>query len=233
MRLMKYFLTVSGLLLLIAAITTVELHFIKLSSVDITTRFILISLLTFNVVALLTLMFFVGKNIFKLYMEKRNKVLGYKFRTKLMTIFVILTLIPSSFLFIAASGLATNYMNRIFSPQLKEPFKKSIELVRAFYDFGRQRVLAAAEHAASGGQPIPSDMSVHKYVSLPKDATDIVREAFKGIKGTEIVTTSKGDIIRAAVPDRSHGGKGVVVVELLLPMSISGKPKALQRRSGE
>ncbi len=228
MRLMKYFLTVSGLLLLISAITTVELHFIKLSSVDITTRFILISLLTFNVVALLTLMFFVGKNIFKLYMEKRNKVLGYKFRTKLMTIFVILTLIPSSFLFIAASGLATNYINRIFSPQLKEPFKKSIELVRAFYDFGRQRVLAAAEHAASGGQPIPSDMSVHKYASLPKDATDIVKEAFKGIKGTEIVTTSKGDIIRAAVPDRSHGGKGVVVVELLLPMSISGKSESLE-----
>ncbi|MGO9015300.1 MAG: sensor histidine kinase [Dissulfurispiraceae bacterium] len=225
---MKYFLTVSGLLLLISAITTVELHFIKLSSVDITTRFILISLLTFNVVALLTLMFFVGKNIFKLYMEKRNKVLGYKFRTKLMTIFVILTLIPSSFLFIAASGLATNYINRIFSPQLKEPFKKSIELVRAFYDFGRQRVLAAAEHAASGGQPIPSDMSVHKYASLPKDATDIVKEAFKGIKGTEIVTTSKGDIIRAAVPDRSHGGKGVVVVELLLPMSISGKSESLE-----
>lgn len=228
MRLMKYFLTVSAILLLITAITTVELHFIKLPSVDITTRFILISLLTFNVVALLTLMFFVGKNIFKLYMEKRYKVLGYKFKTKLMTIFVILTLIPSSFLFIAASGLATNYINRIFSPQLKEPFKKSIELVRAFYDFGRQRVLAAAEHAASGSQPLPSDMSVHRYASLPKDATDIVREAFKGIKGTEIVSTSKGDIIRAAVPDRLHGGKGVVVVELLLPMSISGKSESLE-----
>lgn len=228
MRLIKYLTTALGLLLLIAAITAVELHFIKLPSVNIITRFLVISLLTFNVIALLTLMFFVGKNIFKLHMERRYKVLGYKFRTKLMTIFVILTLIPSSFLFIAASGLATNYINRIFSPQMKEPFKKSIELVRAFYDFGRQRVLASAEHAAGRDKPLPSDMSVHKYAALPHDATDIVRDAFKGIKGTEIVSTSNGDIIRAAVPDRSHGGKGVIVVEMLLPKSISGKSERLK-----
>src|SRR5208282_1633198 len=181
MRLIRYLLTVSALLLLIAVIAVVELHFIKLPSVSIVARILLISLLTFNGIALLTLMFFVGKNVFRLYMERRYKVLGHKFRTKLMTIFVILTLIPSSFLFIAASGLATNYINRIFSPQMKEPFKKSIELVRAFYDFGRQRVLAAAERAAGGShQPLPSDMSIHSYVSLPRDATDIVREAFEG-----------------------------------------------------
>ncbi|HXW68454.1 MAG TPA: HAMP domain-containing protein, partial [Dissulfurispiraceae bacterium] len=227
MRLIKYLLTVSALLLLIAVIAVVELHFIKLPSVSIVARILLISLLTFNAIALLTLMFFVGKNIFKLYMERRYNVLGHKFRTKLMTIFVILTLIPSSFLFVAASGLATNYINRIFSPQMKEPFKKSIELVRAFYDFGRQRVLAAAEHAGRG-QPLPSDMSIHKYASLPQDATDIVREAFNGIKGTEIVSTSHGDIIRAAVPDHSRGGKGVIVVETLLPKSISGKSEKLK-----
>jgi two-component system nitrogen regulation sensor histidine kinase NtrY len=228
MRLIKHLITVCGLVLLVAAIAAVELHFIKLPSVNIITRLLLISLLTFNVIALLTLMFFVGKNIFKLYMERRYKVLGHKFRTKLMTIFVILTLIPSSFLFIAASGLATNYINRIFSPQMKEPFKKSIELVRAFYDFGRQRVLAAAERAAGGGQPLPSDMTVHKYASLPQDATDIVREAFKGRKGTEIISTSNGDIIRAAAPARSKGVKGVIVVELLLPKSISGKSEELK-----
>jgi two-component system nitrogen regulation sensor histidine kinase NtrY len=228
MRILRHFITVSALLLLITAITAVELYYIKLPSVDITTRFLLISLLTFNVVALLTLMFFVGKNIFKLYMEKRYKVLGHKFRTKLMTIFIILTLIPSSFLFIAASGLANNYINRIFSPQMKEPFKKSIELARAFYDFGRQRVLATAEHAAGSNQPLPGEVSVHKYSSLPDDATDIVKDAFKGRKGTEIISTSNGDIIRAAVPDRSRGGKGVVVAEILLPKSISGKSERLK-----
>lgn len=228
MRFFRHVTTVVGLLLLIAAITAVEIYYIKLPSVDITTRFMLISLLTINVIALLTLMFFVGKNIFKLYMEKRYNVLGHKFRTKLMTIFVILTLIPSSFLFITASGLATNYINRIFSPQIKEHFKKSIELARAFYDFGRQRVLASAQRIAEGDLPVPGGMTVHKHSSLPDDATDIVKNAFRGKEGTEIITTDRGDIIRAAVPDRSRGGKGVVVVEMLLPRNISETSEKLK-----
>jgi two-component system nitrogen regulation sensor histidine kinase NtrY len=228
MKILRHLITVSGLVLLVAAITVVEFYYIKMPSVEISTRFVLISLLTINVIALLTLIFFVGKNIFKLYLERRYKVLGHKFRTKLMTIFVILTLIPSAFLFVAASGLATNYINRIFSPQMKEPFNKSIELARSFYDFGRQRVLATAEHAAGEGQPLPGEMSVHKYASLPPDATDIVKEAFKGRKGTEIISTNNGDIIRAAVPDRSRGGKGAVVAEILLPKSISDKSERLK-----
>ncbi len=232
MRMVRHLITIFGLILLVALITVVEIHFIKLPSVDITTRILLISLLTFNVVALLTLMFFVGKNVFKLYMERRNKVLGHKFRTKLMTIFVILTLIPSSLLFIAASGLATNYINRIFSPEIKESLKKSIELARAFYDFERQRVLVAAKNEA-GSVPQKShifskDISIHRYTSLPDSATDIIRDAFKGAEGTEIISRSNGDIVRAAVPDGSHGAKAVIVAEMSLPENISGKSERLK-----
>ncbi|MBF0557687.1 MAG: HAMP domain-containing protein [Nitrospirae bacterium] len=228
MKFMRHVTTVAGLLLIVAAITAVELYYIHLPSVDITTRFMLISLLTINVIALLTLIFFVGKNLFKLYMEKRYNVLGHKFRTKLMTIFVILTLIPSSFLFITASGLATNYINRIFSPQIKEHFKKSIELARAFYDFGRQRVLATAQHVADGDLSVPRGMTMHKLAVLPDDATDIIKYAFQGQDGTEIVTTNNGDIIRAVVPDRSRGAKGVIVVEMLLPKNLSGTSEKLK-----
>jgi len=228
MKFLRYVKTAAGLLLLVAAITAIEFYYVKMPAVDITTRFMLISLLTINVIALLTLMFFVGKNIFRLYMEKRYNVLGYKFRTKLMTIFVILTLIPSSFLFITASGLATNYINHIYSPQIKEHFRKSIEMARAFYDFGRQRVLASAHHIADGDLSVSPGMSVHKHTSLPDDATDIVKDAFQGKEGTEIITTNNGDIIRAAVPDRLRGGKGVIVVEMLLPENISKTSEKLK-----
>lgn len=114
MKILKQLIIVLLLLLLVAVITAVELYFIKLPTMDIKTRFLLISLLTFNIVALLTLIFLVIKNLFRLYMERHHRILGYKFRTKLMAIFVILTLIPSAFLFMAASGLATNYINRLF-----------------------------------------------------------------------------------------------------------------------
>ncbi|MEW6739861.1 MAG: ATP-binding protein [Nitrospirota bacterium] len=226
MKVLRPLIIVFGLLFIVAAITAVELYFIKLPSVDITTRILLIVLLTVNILALLTLIFFVGKNIFRLYMEKQHRVLGYKFRTKLMAIFVILTLIPSAFLFVAASGLATNYISKIFSPQMREPFNKSVELARAFYDLERERVMETARQISNGKQSIMSDMSIHRYSVLPPDATDTIKDAFRGKEGSEVISRESGDIIRAAVPDRSKGG--VVVVELVLPLTFSEKTEKIQ-----
>jgi two-component system nitrogen regulation sensor histidine kinase NtrY len=230
MKILRQLIIVLLILLMVAAITAVELYFIKLPTMDIKTRFLLIGLLTFNIVALLTLIFFVIKNLFRLYMERHHRVLGYKFRTKLMVIFVILTLIPSAFLFMAASGLATNYINRIFSPQMREPFSKSVELARAFYDLERERALTAAKHIANGGQAVTSGISVQRYYTLPADATDIIRDAFNGKEGSEVISKNTGDIVRAAVPERKVGKDkvGVIVVELSLPKTIAEKSEKLK-----
>ncbi|MCL4537685.1 MAG: ATP-binding protein [Nitrospirae bacterium] len=226
MKIFRPLIIVFGLLFLVLAVTAVELYFIKLPSVDITTRILLIGFLTINILALLTLMFFVGKNLFRLYMERQHKVLGYRFRTKLMAIFVILTLIPSAFLFVAASGLATNYISRIFSPQMKEPFNKSVELARSFYDLERERAMKTAKQASSGRQSSPSDMSIHRHASLPPNATDVIKDAFHGKEGTEVISKDSGDIIRAAVPDHSKGG--VIVVEIILPKTFAEKTGEIQ-----
>lgn len=226
MKIFRPLIIVFGLLFLVLAVTAVELYFIKLPSVDITTRILLIGLLTINILALLTLMFFVGKNLFGLYMERQHKVLGYRFRTKLMAIFVILTLIPSAFLFVAASGLATNYISRIFSPQMKEPFNKSVELARAFYDLERERAMQTAKQVSSGRQSSPSDISIHRHASLPPNASDVIKDAFHGREGTEVISKDSGDIIRAAVPDHSKGG--VIVVELVLPKTIAERTERIK-----
>lgn len=230
MKILRQLIIVLLLLLLVAVITAVELYFIKLPTMDIKTRFLLISLLTFNIVALLTLIFFVIKNLFRLYMERHHRILGYKFRTKLMAIFVILTLIPSAFLFMAASGLATNYINRLFSPQMREPFSKSVELARAFYDFEREKALAAAKQIANGGQAVTAGISVQRYYALPADATDIIRDAFNGKEGTEVISKNTGDIVRAAVHERkvSKDKAAVIVVEISLPRTIAEKSEKLK-----
>jgi len=118
---------------------------------------VLTGLLTVNIAALMTLIFFVGKNLYRLFVDMHLKVPGYKFRTKLVAIFMTLILIPSLFLFLAASGLATNYFNRIFSPQLREPIDRSVELAVRFTTwqekgryFLRVRQLAAQSYQLRG-----------------------------------------------------------------------------------
>ncbi|MCE5313025.1 MAG: hypothetical protein LLF86_07725, partial [Nitrospiraceae bacterium] len=224
MRILKPFLIIAGILALFAILTAVELHFIKMPTVEITTRILLAGLLSINILALLTLMFFVGKNLFRLYTERKHKILGYRFRTKLVGIFVILTLIPSTFLFFVSSGLVTNYIDKIFSPQIKEPVTLSIELAKGFYEFERQRALKAAREYASGAQISGTGISVKKLGSMPLDAGEVIQEAFKGTEGTEIVSLDNGDLVRAAVPAAS----GVVVAEFTLPRELSQKAGQLR-----
>ncbi|NTU42805.1 MAG: HAMP domain-containing protein [Nitrospirales bacterium] len=220
MRNRRRLILIPLLILVIIAITAAEVHFIRLPSVELSTRIILIGLLTVNVVALLTLIFFVGKSVYKLLQERRLRVPGYRFRTKLMLIFGVLTLIPSAFLFVASSGLATNYINRMLSPQMKAPLDKSIELARAFYDLERKRALLIARQIPRGKLVLPPDTTVQRLSVIPPDATETMRDAFLGQAGTEVLSGNKGDIIRAAVPDRSGGG--ITVVDIALPREISG-----------
>lgn len=221
-------LSIAGLILLVIVITALEIYIIQMPTTDLTTRVLLIVVLTVNFVALITLAFFVGRSLFKLYMERQHQVMGHKFRTKLVIIFGTLILIPSLSLFITASGLATNYINKILAPHGRELLDRSVDLARSFYDYERDRVLKTALDAASGGETSPSDIEVKYVEEIPVDASETMRKAFDGVNGTEIITTPKGDLVRAVVPVRQGSSLRVIVAELLLPEEISGKSMHLK-----
>ena len=229
MNILRPLLITLALILCLVLITAVQVHFIKLRGLDATTRFLLTGLLTFNIAALLTLVFFVGKNLYRLFMEMHHKVPGYRFRTKLVAIFVTLIMIPSVFLFFAASGVATVYFNRLFSPQFSEPVNRSVDLARAFYDYERERVLLAARHASKGSYVSSPGIFINRLTALPADASQIMKEAFKGKEGTEVISRGRGDIIRAMVPS----GKSVVTAEIILPSDISQKAEKLRQAHEE
>jgi two-component system, NtrC family, nitrogen regulation sensor histidine kinase NtrY len=224
MNILRPLLITVALIIGLALITAVQVHFIKLKSLDATTRFLLTGLLTLNIAALLTLVFFVGKNLYRLFMDMHHKAPGYKFRTKLVAIFVTLIMIPSLFLFLAASGLATDYFNRLFSPQINEPVSRAIDLARAFYDYERERVLLAARHAAKGSYVSSPGIFINRLANPPANASDIVIEGFNGKEGTEVISRGRGDRIRAVVP----AGKGIVMAEIILPADMSQKAEKLR-----
>ncbi len=226
MNILRPLVITVALILGVVLITAVQIHFIKLPSLDVTTRIMLTGLLTVNIAALMTLIFFVGKNLYRLFIDMHLKVPGYKFRTKLVAIFMTLILIPSLFLFLAASGLATDYFNRLFSPQLREPIDRSVELARSFYDLARERTLLAARHASDGAIVSAPGLSIKRLNAMPSDATDVVKEAFTGKEGTEVISMPEGDTVRAVVPFK--GGSGVVIAELSIPPSIAAKSEKLR-----
>jgi two-component system nitrogen regulation sensor histidine kinase NtrY len=210
----------AGLLSLLL-VSLVELHFFKLSTLSLTTRVILLILFNFNLIALATLMFYVGKNLMKLYLERKQMVLGSKFKTRIVLIFVTLTSIPSVLLFISASGLVTHYIDRWFSPQFRKPIESTLSIARAIYETERKKTLSAAKAIASGAA-VPRAYSVTRLSRLPDNPSDLLRDAFEGREGIEVVSGEEGDTVRAIVPDRISGTqKGVIVVESFIQKDIT------------
>ncbi|MEW6571291.1 MAG: ATP-binding protein [Nitrospirota bacterium] len=197
-----------------------ELHFLRLESVPFFTKFILLLPLNLTILALFILIFFVGKSLAKIYLERKHRVLGYKFKTKLVVILVILTSIPAAFLFIFSSGLITNYIDRWFAPQIRQPLDSSIQIAKAFYDIERQKTLDSA-HAFSSGQKLTGDYVVRCLFRMPKDATETIKAAFEGKEGTEIISGEKRDLVRAVIPEYKDGRQvGIIVVEKEIPANI-------------
>ncbi|HTR45519.1 MAG TPA: ATP-binding protein [Thermodesulfovibrionales bacterium] len=217
----KRSLIFSGILFCIVAASALELHFIRLGSLSIATRVIVLILFNFNLLALLTLMFFVGKTLARLYLERKEKVLGSRFKTKIMVIFVVLTSIPSVLLFLGASGLVTNYIDRWFSPQFRQPIDSTLNIAGTIYDVERQKAMEAARAVIARGS-LPMEYNVIHLAEMPENPSDVVREAFEGKEGTEVVSDEEGDTVRAVVPDVLEGKKaGVLIVEARVPGEIT------------
>lgn len=220
MKNLKHGLLSLGIFIFIIIASAAELHYMRLETASVMTRILLLVLLNLNIIALLTLMFFVGKNLIKLYIERKQKVLGYKFKTKIVAVFVILTSIPAVFLFFVASGLVTNYIDRLLTPQFRQPLTSSLEIAKAVYEMERQKTIAFAKTAVAG-EKSSTEYRVKRINKIPENPTETIKAAFDGKEGTEVISSEGGDIIRAVIPEYSGGRlTGVAVVETYLPKDI-------------
>lgn len=228
LRIFKESLLFSLFLALIILVSMVEIHFIKRDTISITVRIIMLILFNINIIALLTLMFFVAKTLTKLYLERKQKVLGSKFKTKIVVVFVILTSIPSTLLFLGASGLVTNYIDRWFTPQFRQPIDSTLNIAKTIYEIAREKTLNAAKTLASK-KALSPEYKVTHLKKAPPNSSEVLSDAFEGKAGTEVISGDDGDTVRAIVPDIAGGRQtGVIIVEYYISKRITGNVDAIK-----
>lgn len=212
----------ASLSLLIIISLGVELHYLKHGAVPLPTRILLLLLLNLTIIAFLILVFFVSKSIINLLLERKSKVPGYRFKTRLVGILVALTLLPAVSLFAFSAGLIGNYIDRWFAPQIRQPLEESLGIAKTFYEMERQKALEQARAVRAGGQA-SRNYAVYRVPRAPKNASEAVRAAFAGTEGSEVISGKQGDVIRAVVPEiRGKGGRsGVIIVESPVPPKIT------------
>ncbi|MEJ5226558.1 MAG: ATP-binding protein [Thermodesulfovibrio sp.] len=202
-----------------------EIYLLRIPSEQIPTRFIIVSLFVINIISIVTLGFFVIRSIFRLYLEKHREVPGYRFRIKIVTIFVGLVLIPSALLFVAFSGVLESSIEKIFSKSNREIVSRAVETVRAFYDLEKEKLLTILEDYSQGRiKTLPRYISVERIDAPTEEMPEIYREAFQGKKVSQIVSSPDADTVVAAIPY----GKGILVAKMPISQEVTKKVEELR-----
>lgn len=95
---------------------------------------LIIILIIANFLLLAAVIFMIGRSLWKLSVERKQRVLGSRFRTRLVAAFVSLSFIPPVLLFLIGSGMFTRSIEKIFSLKVENSLRDSVSVAEAYYD---------------------------------------------------------------------------------------------------
>src|SRR5947199_5319686 len=113
----------------------------------VTNRVLLFVLWYVNVVLILIILFVLLRNLIKLLLERRHRVLGSTFKFKLVATFIGLSLIPVLLLFAIATELLQGSVERWFNTPLKPVLGQGNTVAQALYEQIERTDLRAATRA--------------------------------------------------------------------------------------
>jgi two-component system nitrogen regulation sensor histidine kinase NtrY len=241
MKNLKLLFVLLALSIVAITITGVVLNFLGVEHGSLIIKIGFIFIIVNVILYLLLLIFFVTRNLAAIYTEKRRKVLGSKFRTRLVASFLGLVLIPSVLLFILSNQLINNSIDAWFSLEVQKPVYDSMDLAKILYAKEREHAMNYAKLLASqkdvldrGLHTAGENGSYRSYFMTEPDGSVFVGKAFSGIPSSDIISSDTGDTLKAAYPVR-EGSKvsGVVVVETVIPHEIVMKMENIQKAFNE
>jgi len=107
---------------------------------------ILLSSLQIIVLILFLILFFVlGRNLIKLYVERKRKIVGAQFKTKLLLFFIALSFIPTLLLFLFASDLISRNIEHWFKTPIDKILDDTKSLADGFYSNSEEITLHYAQ----------------------------------------------------------------------------------------
>ena len=175
-------LAASLLLILVLAGTWTQL---ALYGVD---SWMFIALLNINSIFMLIILFLVARNVVKLIMERRRKVFGAKIRTRLVVVFVSLSLVPTVIMFLASNRVVATSVDYWFTRQMESSFQAALDVGQDFY-------AAAAERLHTHSDAIAQEVAHRRlsWTSTDIDALLKTKQREYGLILIGIVTPQGGD----------------------------------------
>jgi len=242
------------LLALLVAQASFNLKFISPDSNQQLFFFVTLTGLIFFAFVALSLV--LGRNLLKLYAERRQGVAGSKFRTRLVVVNLLLSFLPVIAMFWFSYGLMNRSLDKWFSQPVEEVRADTAAMSAQLYDYAGQNATAEAQSIAET-EEFRSALANRDSSAL----NDELREHLRTLQGGFVVALNDGNVAAALntpaawaevknhfpVQEALHGehphfqwghtdymvgaasvGKGAVLVAMPLPPKFAQTAKQIQ-----
>jgi two-component system nitrogen regulation sensor histidine kinase NtrY len=175
----------------------------------VTNRVLFFVLWYVNVLLILVILFVLLRNLIKLIVERRHRVLGSTFKFKLVATYIGLSLIPVLLLFAIASELLQGAMDRWFNTPVAPVLERGNAVAQALYDrIERTNLRDAARvmHEIKGidlDDPQQKPLLNRRMQSLLTELSLDVLEVYQGRDFVNASLNPQSGIAQLPEPDRS------------------------------
>ncbi len=140
-------LVIGALLILAAAATAVNFE-MRVPQLPLASNIVVFALFNLNLIVFLLLLVLLIRNLVKLWFERRQQLIGAKFKTKLVLSFLALSLAPAILIFIIASNFINKSIEGWFKPQVERPLDQALAVAQTYYQNLQATALRHAQHVA-------------------------------------------------------------------------------------
>jgi two-component system, NtrC family, nitrogen regulation sensor histidine kinase NtrY len=176
-------------------------------------------LLNLDLIGFVVLTLLLSRNLIKAYFERRHRLVGSGFRTKLIAAFIGFSLIPTVLLAVVASGLVNKAVDVWFNEQIEKVMKDSYEVARMQH--AGHIALAVNSARAIGQELFREDLLVPEQRDLLVAAMARKRTEY-GVAGIEVFSTKMETLTKALDSDVPPGVLDLPISQLVLQV-INGK----------
>jgi two-component system nitrogen regulation sensor histidine kinase NtrY len=142
-------LVIGGLLVLLAIGAAFSIG-IRTSELPVASNLIVFALFNLNLIVLLLLLVLLFRNLVKLYFERQQRVIGSRFKAKLVLAFLSLSLAPAFLIFIIASNFINKSIEGWFKPQVEKPLDQALSIAQTYYQTLEGTALRHGLHLSRG-----------------------------------------------------------------------------------
>ena len=176
-------------------------------------------LLNLDLIGFVVLTLLLSRNLIKAYFERRHRLVGSGFRTKLIAAFIGFSLIPTVLLAFVASGIVNKVVDLWFSEQIEKVMKDSYEVARMQH--AGHIALAVNSARAIGQELFREDMLIPEQRDLLIAAIARKRTEY-GVAGIEVFSNKMETLTKSLDANVPAGVLDLPISQLVLQV-INGK----------